>query len=337
MAPGRTVKLEDVAREAGVSAATVSHALSGKGRLPEATRTRVREVARRMGYSPNPAARRLAGGRSGLIAVAFSLSGALPVALTDVDYFSQAIHAATEQALQRDYALVVAPPTPQTAVWSRIPLDGVVVFDPVAGDPVLAELRARGVPLVLSGRDPAGGDDYCVDNDHIAGTRAVLDHLTDRGARRIAMLAGEPVDAFNADGLAAYRTWCEERGTVPVAQAVPVGHMAELEWPDRLLAGEDPPDAVYANTEVLGLATLHAARRRNLEIPGDLMLVVAADREPVGAGLTITTLGLEPARTAAEAIDMLVELIEGRPPAERLRLIPTTLVPRASTLRDYAV
>ena len=57
-------------------------------------------------------ARRLAGGRSGLIAVAFSLSDTLPVALTDVDYFSQAIHAATERALQRDYALVVAPPTP---------------------------------------------------------------------------------------------------------------------------------------------------------------------------------------------------------------------------------
>jgi DNA-binding LacI/PurR family transcriptional regulator len=333
MAPGRPVKLEDVAREAGVSAATVSHALSGKGRLPDATRARVREVARRMGYSPNPAARRLAGGRSGLIAVAFSLSDALPVALTDVDYFSQAIHAATERALQRDFALVVAPPTPQTAVWSRIPLDGVVVFDPVAGDPVLADLRARGIPLVLSGRDPAGGDDYCVDNDHIAGTRAVLDHLTERGARRIGILTGEPVDAFNADCLAAYRSWCDEHGADHLAQTAPVGHMAELEWPDRLLASDEPADAVYANTEVLGLATLRAARRRNLRVPDDLMLAVAADREPAGADLALTTLELDPVRTAAEAIDVLVELIEGRPPAERLRLIPTHLVPRASTVR----
>jgi DNA-binding LacI/PurR family transcriptional regulator len=334
MASGRPVKLEDVAREAGVSPATVSHALSGKGRLPESTRLRVQEVARRMGYSPNPAARRLAGGRSGLIAVAFSLSDTLPVALTDVDYFSQAIHAATERALQRDYALVVAPPTPQTAVWSRIPLDGVVVFDPVAGDPVLAELRARGVPLVLSGRDPAGGDDYCVDNDHIAGTRGVLDHLAERGARRIAVLLGEPVDAFNADCLAAYRSWCDEHGAERLAQTAPVGHMSEPEWPDRLLAGDTPPDAVYANAEVLGLATLRAAQRRGLRIPDDLMLAVAADREPAEAGLAITTLELDPARTAAEAIDMLVELIDGRPPPERLRLIPTRLVPRASTRRS---
>jgi DNA-binding LacI/PurR family transcriptional regulator len=64
------------------------------------------------------------------------------------------------------------------------------------------------------------------------------------------------------------------------------------------------------------------------------MLAVAADREPAEAGLAITTLELDPARTAAEAIDMLVELIDGRPPPERLRLIPTRLVPRASTRRS---
>jgi DNA-binding LacI/PurR family transcriptional regulator len=109
--------------------------------------------------------------------------------------------------------------------------------------------------------------------------------------------------------------------------------MAELEWPDRLLASDEPADAVYANAEVLGLATLRAARRRNLRVPDDLMLAVAADREPAGADLALTTLELDPVRTAAEAIDVLVELIEGRPPAERLRLIPTHLVPRASTLR----
>ncbi|HYX84487.1 MAG TPA: LacI family DNA-binding transcriptional regulator [Gaiellales bacterium] len=325
------VRLEDVARAAGVSTATVSHALSGKGRIPETTRARIREVAARMGYTPNAAARYLAGGRTGLIAVAFSLSDVLPVPLTDVDYFSKAIHAATARALERDYALVVAPPTPQTAVWSRIPLDGVVVFDPVAGDRILAELRARGVPLVLSGRDPAGGDDYCVDNDHIAGTRTVLDHLAERGARRVALLAGEPDDAFNADCLAAYRGWCAARGAEELAQTAPMGHMAEVEWPERLLARSEPPDAIYANDEVLGIATLRAAERRGLRVPGDLLLAVAADREPGEASVALTTLELDPTRTAAEAVDMLVDLIEGRPPPERMRLIPTRLVVREST------
>ena len=66
MAAGRRVSIKDVAREAGVSVTTVSHALNGKGRLNPDTRERVRSVARQLGYTPNPAARSLVSGRTGL-------------------------------------------------------------------------------------------------------------------------------------------------------------------------------------------------------------------------------------------------------------------------------
>ena len=331
MGARRPVRLADVAREAGVSVATVSHALSGKGRIPESTRARVRAVADEMGYQPNAAARRLAGGRTGLIAVAFSLPEALPVNLTDVDYFSQAVRSATDRALERDYALVVAPPTPQTKVWQRLPLDGVVVFDPVAGDPALPDFRARGIPLVLSGRDPDGGDDYSVDNDHHAGTRTVLDHLAERGGSRVALLVADLHDSFSADCVDAYRAWCAERGVEPMVETVPMPGLADPDQADRILALDRPPDAVYATEEVLGVALLRAALGRGLTVPDDLLLAVAADRDPVGAEVPLTTLELDPARTAAEAVDLLVELIEGRHPQERERLIPTHLVVREST------
>lgn len=320
-----------MARRAGVSTATVSHALHGKGRISEPTRERIRAVAASMGYQPNAAAQRLAGGRVGLLAVAFSLAGELPVRLTDVDYFQQAVNAATERALAHDYALVVAPPARHTPLWSRLPVDGVVVFDPVAGDPVLAELRARRVPIVLSGRDPAGGADYCVDNDHVAGTRSVLDHLAERGAGRVALLAGDLGDAFTADCVAAYRAWCAERGAEPQVTLVPFGHLADPDQADRLLAQAERPDAIYANVEILGVTALNAAIRRGLDVPGDLLLAVASDRGPADAGVPLTTLSLDPARTAAEAVGVLIELIEGRPPDDRTRLIATRLVPRAST------
>jgi hypothetical protein len=71
-----------------------------------------------VGACGQPITARLAAGRNGLIAVAFSLPSALPVPLTDVDYFGRAIRAAAARALEHDYALVVAPPTPQTTVWS---------------------------------------------------------------------------------------------------------------------------------------------------------------------------------------------------------------------------
>jgi DNA-binding LacI/PurR family transcriptional regulator len=327
----RPVRLSEVAREAGVSIATASHALSGKGRLPDATRSRVREVAQRMGYRPNVAARSLAGGRTRLIAVAFSLSNALPRPLTDVDYFNHAIRAATARALEHDYALVIAPPTPQTEVWSRLPFDGVVVFDPVEGDPVVTEFRERRVPMVLSGRDPSGGSDYRVDNDQVAGTRTVLDHLSQRGGRRIALLAGDTHDAFTEDTVVTYREWCIERGCEPQVTMVKLGRMSRVAEAARVLEGDHPPDAVYANDELLGVALLRAARRQLLDVPGDLMIAVAADRQPADTPVTLTTLELDAAGTAEQAVDMLIDLLEGRPPAERVRLIPTRLVTGDST------
>ena len=311
--------------------ATASHALTGKGRVAETTRLRVQEVAERLGYEPDPAARRLAGGRSNLIAVVFSLPQTLPVNVTDVDYFSQAIRAATERALEDDYALVVGPPTAQTKIWQRIPLDGVVVFDPVAGDPILADFRARTIPLVLSGRDPDGGDDYCVDNDHVAGTRSVLDHLAERGGRRVALLAADLGDAFTDDCLATYEAWCAERRVEPIVQVVPMAELRDPGAADQLLRRSPAPDAVYATVEALGVTIVRAAEKRGLRVPDDLLIAVAADREPLASSVSLTTLELDPARTAAAAVELLIEVIEGRSPAQRERSIPTNLVVREST------
>jgi DNA-binding LacI/PurR family transcriptional regulator len=334
MTTDKPVRLIDVARAAGVSVTTVSHALSGKGRIPEATRRRVLEQATAMNYRPNPAAQRLAGGRSRLLGIAISLPGELPIPVTDVNYFNQAIQAATVRALEHNYALVVCPPSQRGEIWARISLDGLIVLDPVAGDPMLLELRARAVPLVLVGRDPTDGHaDYCVDNDHVAGTRAALDHLAEHGARRVALLAGDMGDAFTDDCIGAHRGWCDERDMEPIVGLVPFGELADPAHAERLLAGPDRPDGLYANEEAIGAGVVAAAHRLGLRIPEDLMVVVAADGQPAGADVPLTALELNPARTAAEAVDVLVEVVEGRPPAKRLRLIPTRLVERASTSR----
>src|SRR6266567_3775799 len=73
MARDHRISIKDVAREADVSVTTVSHALNDKGRLNPDTRKRVRDVAERLGYKPNPAARSHVSGKTGLIAVIPSL------------------------------------------------------------------------------------------------------------------------------------------------------------------------------------------------------------------------------------------------------------------------
>ncbi|HEX6331152.1 MAG TPA: LacI family DNA-binding transcriptional regulator [Actinomycetota bacterium] len=340
MARQKAVGIKDVAREAGVSITTVSHALSGKGRLPEETRLRVRRVAAELGYTPNAAARSLAGGRTGLLATYVSLPGNAPLAFTEIEYYVDVINAATAAAIERGYALVVAPTTAGDETWSRLPLDGAVVIDPAEGDPSLAALRERHLALVLIGRDLHGSpDDVVVQNDRAAGTRTVLDHLARRGARRVGVLTFETYESFSEDAVDEYRAWCSRRRQVPVVLAATADPTAGAEAFRRGarvvfdLPETERPDAVFCLYEGLGAEVLALAADRGVSVPGDLMVAAIAEMGLAETTIpTLTTLELDQAALGATAAELLMDLVEGEP-ASSVRDLPTRLVPRDSTAR----
>ncbi len=337
MAGRKPVRIDDVAREAGVSITTVSHALSGKGRLPVETRERVRRVAADLGYAPNPAARSLAGGKVGLIATFVSLPGNSPLAFTEIDYYVRLITAATSAAIERGYSLVVAPSNAGAETWSRLPLDGAIVIDPASGDPGLRSLRDHGGPLVLIGRDLNGRpDDVVVQNDHAAATRTVLDHLVDAGAQHAALLTLEPYESFTADALDTYHAWCTERRVEPVVGLTPADSTSDLvafrEAAAAFVRRPDRPDGVFCMYERLGVEVLRAAREVGLAIP--TVLRVAAISE-IGLAETsdppMTTLEINPDELGARAAHLLMDRVEGLPAVSALD-VPTWLVERASTV-----
>lgn len=337
----KRVSIRDVAREAGVSVTTVSHALNDKGRLNPETRRRVRDAAERLGYRPNPAARSLVSGRTRLIAAMASLPDEPRVEFTDFGYYTELIGAATGAAVARDYALVVAPPARSGLVWERVPLDGVIVIDPLDGETALPILRERGIPFVTAGRDPRGHErDAVVAGNDISATREVLDHLADRGARRIALISIPPVVASARDAYIAYHDWCAERGQEPIAVRPPL-HDLVLRTQSALatVAGEllgrpEPPDAIYAPIERLGVGVAQALQSAGLRIPQDVLLATTHD-----AGLAaafdppLTTLGWDFKEYGRTACDLLIDLVEGRRQAPCLETIGHFVTARASTQR----
>ncbi len=335
------VSIRDVAREAGVSATTVSHALNDKGRLNPETRRKVREVADRLGYRPNPAARSLVSGRTKLIAAMASLPEEPRVEFSDFGYYTELIGAATAAAVDRDYALVVAPPARSGLVWERVPLDGVIVIDPIDGEIALPILRSRGVPFVTAGRDPRGheGDAVVAGND-MAATRDVLDHLVGRGARQVAMVVIPPLVASARDAAAAYEEWCAERGRRPILVRPPIHGLVLrtqatiTEVVADLLARPEPPDAIYAPVERLGVAVAQAVLATGLRIPQDIMLVTTHDAGLAAAfDPSITTLGWDYKEYGRKAGDMLIDLVEGRRQAPCLDLVGHFVTARTSTAR----
>ena len=331
---GEQVGIRQVAEAAGVSVTTVSHALNEKGRLNEDTRRRVREVAERLGYRPNALARSLAGGRSGLIGLAIAPSAEGRFAFADFAYYAQLMSSAAAAALDRGYALVLASGAEKRR-WRAVRLDGAFVVDPAPEDPLCGEFRAQGIPLVTNGREPGRDGDHYVDNDHPAATGAILDHLAARGARRVALVTSPAVNSYTIDARAGYESWCARAGQEPlIAVGRDLTERSGYEASLRLLRTDDPPDAIYATLDWLALGAMRAAREQRRQIPGELMIAACTDSDAGRwARPSLTALALEPDRIASAGIALLADLIEGREPRQSRVVIPTRIVPRASTRR----
>jgi DNA-binding LacI/PurR family transcriptional regulator len=331
----RPVKIGDVAATAGVSITTVSHALNGKGRLTDETRRRVREVAERLSYKPSSLARALAGGRSGMLAVTVSMVADLALRIGDFDYFMQVMNAATSAAFERGFSLILVPAESQHELLERLPLDGAIVMDPVREDEMLGLLGERGVPVVTTGRCPDGADDACwVDNDHLAGTRAMIAHLAAEGATRVALLTPPPLQSYTLDALAAFEAASAELGLEAIVETVTdsVSESGGYAAASRLLASRRPPDAIYATLDRLALGALLAAEAKGIRVPEALRVAGCTDSDAARSSRpSLTALSVHPERIGAEAVDLLIGLLDDGAPIAPHRVVPFSVIPRGST------
>ncbi len=327
------VTIRDVAREAGVSVTTVSDALSGGGRLSEATRVKVSVVADRLGYIPNPSARHLRKGRTGTIGLYF------PDRVLGLEYYMTLAVGAAEGALRHDLALTLIPGWRDSRRVASFHLDGMILADPVLGDPVLDELRRQRVPVVTCERDLSPGSQPVgrVESDNEAAMRGLLDHLRDQGARRTALIASDATTSWGHDLRAAYGAWCGRHRVTPQIQDVPlvshpdeVAHAAEI-----LLTGRRRPDAIISAMDGSAIGVLQAAERHGLRVPDDVLVASCVD----GADLRqstppVTAIDIQPRVMGQWAAELLAEVLAGTQPSGTVRTLETHLVPRASTGGD---
>lgn len=333
---GRRIGIRDVAQATGLSITTVSHALRGKGQIAPATRERVRRAAEELGYRPDPVARGLVSGRTGILGLAVGHMSDRPWAGTYRPYYAAFSAGATMTAVERDYALVVVPSDPASGLWARVPMDGLIIVDPLREDPLLADCARRRMPVVTDGRpiDPGYDDVPTVESDLEHGMAEVLDHLRDSGATRVGLLSGPEPDAYTQDCERLYREWCTAAGR-PALVKTPAASEDPVEAALRLLSGPDRPDAVHGLNETYGQALVIAARRLSLRIPDDLMVSVMRESDQSCGtedwDVPLTALSLDARRLGAESVTMLIDVLDGKAP--RNVMVPCSVVVRRSTLR----
>lgn len=337
----RRATIHDVAKQAGVSITTVSHSLNGKGVVAEGTRQRVIETAADLGYSPDAIARGLRSRRLGILGLVIRPLDTLGSYQPEgVDYFLRFAGAAAVEALDRGYGLaLMRDPTVGNAPGIALAADGFIISDPIASDPVIALLTRNGIAVVAVGRDIERPDFTAwLGAGTSTNTDAVIGHLVDRGAKRIALVTGTDHNSWNADSELTYRAWVKRHGQIAVVhhQDEGLGEVGGRALAEKMLASGAPlPDAIYCLTGRHAAGMQAGLQAAGYHIPDDIMIVAGSDSEQTrNSTPPITSIDLAPEATAKAAVAFLVERLDAEndadiePPAVDYRIRE-----RASTRR----
>lgn len=334
------VKLEDVAREAGVSIATVSRVLNNRP-VKEATRILVEQTIARLDYRPNLTARGLIKGTSNRIGVI--------VPSMENPYFSSVMHNIEERMRREGYLCNFSCVHSRGEEERKViacqldsGVDGVILVDVNSRHEnmgLYGELNSR-VPVVLINGNPERDDVNLVLVEQEKGVGQVLDYLFSLGHRKIAYLRGAGASHSFIIKEQAFRRKMSEagigEGEFCVIKAKDSDHFSSLKTVSEellpLLRREDRPSAIFAANELMALGVLDAVRRLGLSVPEDLSLVGHDNTFLSRAAYpSLTTVDLFPSRLGAEAAEMMLRLLQqDRPfPPRRLMFNPELIVRRS--------
>lgn len=335
-----SVTIKDIAREAGMSPATVSLALKNNPAVKDETRRLIHELAKKLGYVPNPYAQRLVNGRSGIIGLVVpditnmyyaSLAECCDREVTAAGYLmsiamSQGSPEREKKAIERmtadlTEAILLAP------VNVPLKLDGDDSYSEESPDP----LETVGSPVIYTTALRRGSRLPYVISDLHGGMRAITEHVVASGRRHILYLtgrAGVPVLDFREEGFReaadgvqydiihlADRSYESVRGYV----ADNIGSVRNY-------------DAVISINDQMAAAVLNALLRAGIRVPADISVtgfdgVVSSEM----AAIPITTVKQDIVRIAREAVRLAVAAINGEE-TEHEMVIPTNLLVRESTI-----
>ena len=329
----KTSRIKDVAREAGVSTATVSHVINGTKYVTDDTRRRVLDAIERCEYFPNAHARSLASGRSNMLGLLIS----------DISnpFFPEVVKSIEAAAFERGYNVILLNTNydaERAADYvrrlSELKMAGVALMTSELDSELFHEITRRQVSVVFDSTDLAGErmSNICV--DYAAGIDEAVRHLISLGHRRIAHIAGAsriPSGVIRRDAFLDF-----------MARYLPGEPAAVYEGDFRLdggrraaseiLAAPELPTAVVAANDMMALGAMREFRKAGLSIPEDISVVgfddiaFAALSEP-----PLTTVCSPRAEIGRRVVEALVTMIE-RPDQKGVELrIPTHLITRDST------
>jgi LacI family transcriptional regulator len=328
------MNINEIAKHAGVSTATVSRTINGSGKVKPETAEKVWRVVESMGYHPSSHAQALASGKSHLFGLIIS----------DITnpFFPEIVRSFEEISLQNGFEVIVANTGYNSSRMAHSvrrmiqrKTEGVAVLT-TEMDPVLvSQLETQKIPVVFLDTGRTGLHASKIRVDWGKGIAEAMEHIFGLGHRRIGYISG-PLEYASAISRQKAFLKCLQKYSLPVDENLIQrgnfkidGGKAAME---RLLTLKDRPTAILAANDLSAIGALHASVSMGFKVPEDISIIGFDDID--FCQLTqppLTTILLSREEIAEKAFDALSSIIHGNSQSGRQYKVETKLVLRNST------
>ncbi|MGO4706222.1 LacI family DNA-binding transcriptional regulator [Microvirga sp. 2MCAF38] len=334
---GRAARIQDVAKLAEVSTATVSRALANPNLVSEETRGRVLEAIAKIGYVPNPAARSLRSQKTYMVLVV------LPNLANT--FFSKILRGIEETLFEAGYGMIIGDldGSPEkeahfAGFTAAGRVDGAILLN---GHLFGQSRNAKGVPasinipLVALCEAIPGAAIPQIEIDNRAAARRMTQHLASLGHRRIAYLTGPAENVLEKERIRGYRDGLRTEGLAFDPDLVIKGDYtveSGVEAGRDLLSRSTRPTAVFCTSDEMAIGLMRTLHSSGVRVPQDISVAGFDDIEFAAVADPALTTIHQPRRELGQAAAAaLIDLLQGRTTPERIRL-KTELVVRDSTI-----
>jgi len=275
---GRPQNIQELADIAGVSAATVSRALAGTGKISPSTRERIRKLASELGFRPSSMARNLRTGRTGTIGVIVPLGHEKTQHISD-PFFMTLLAQIADRLADRGYDLLLSRVVPHDPEWLSRQVDtgrvdGMIIVGQSNQSDVLNGVARYYEPMVVWGAALPDQLYTSVGSDNRLGGRVATEHLLSLGCRKLAFF-GDPSVPEVEQRLAGFRDALRDSGSGAVGATLPVHFVPERareEISDFLDLAESL-DGVFAMSDTIGMTAIQALVERGRRVPEDVKVI----------------------------------------------------------------
>lgn len=332
-------KIEDVARQAGVSTATVSRVLSGKPYVSDDLRERVIGAVQELNYRPSRVARSLRVQRSSIVGLIVS----------DIQnpFFTAIVRAIEDVAYQHKYSVFLCNSDENTEKETMCVelmvaehVAGVILSPTLGQSDIYRQLAEAGVPAVAIDRRVTNVDIDSVLVDNVSAACDVVRHLLEMGHRRIGAIIGTPVSSTGEERLRGYVDALHSSGLPVEPELIRTG-MPRIatghEFTHELLSLRNPPTALFTGNNLLTIGALSAVHERGLHIPEDIALAAFDEMDWTAFVRPALTVVAQPTYDLGRtAVELLLQRMEDPDRPYQEVVLPATVHIRESTSRRLA-